>query len=398
MNIAILSKSDRNGGGASKVAQELQEQLTLLHHQVSHFTKDAITPPRTPLYGNYAKKVYNTLREVGFQELIPFELLNIYKKHKSEPFDIFHFHDLSTAISPLTLKKLAKNNLVIMSVHDCSIVTGGCIYPLECTQYLTACHNCPQRREWPFGKRVDLSSLFHKIKKSMLHNSNIHFITPSKWMADFIYNTGYIKKYPIIISNGVNTKKFQLLNKEIIREELQLPNNRFIILLSSANLNSIFKGVKYAIEVVQKLKKIKPFILLVGTHKKEVSQLLPNVDIYETGYISDDSTLNKYYAAADIFLNTTIADNQPLTLLEVMASGTPNIGFTTGGIPELISQGVNGLLVKRDETSLLAKLILQYYENDIFYTMGLNARKTVEKNHSLELFIQKHLEFYNKLL
>ena len=395
MKIAILSKSDSSGGGASRVAQELQEQLTLSKHQVSHFTKDATSSPRVPLYGNYAKKIYMLLREIGFQEFIPFELINIYKKHKNEQFDLFHFHDLSTAISPLTLKQLSKNNKVIMTIHDSSIVTGGCINPLKCTYYKTTCHSCPQKREWPFGKRVDMSSFFHSLKKYVLKNSNIRFITPSKWMADFVYDTGLISSYPTIIPNGVDTDKFIVYNKQEIRKKLNLPEKRFIILLSSSSLNSPFKGIKYALEVIKQIKGLDPFILLVGKKDKDISSLLKEFDTFETGYISDKKLLNQFYSCADIFLNTTIADNFPITVLEVMASGTTNVGFETGGIPEIVSHNIDGLL--ENDISTLCKLIQEYTYQNKWLPMGISARKKIENNFSLTLFMQRHLEFYHTI-
>ena len=393
MKIALLSKSDSSGGGASRVAQELQEQLSL-KHKVVHFTKDNCTFPRVPLYGNYAKKIYSTLREVGFQEFLPFELFNIYKEHKKEQFDLFHFHDLSTAISPLTLKILSKNHRVIMTIHDASLVTGGCIYTLGCSNYKRTCHSCPQKREWPFGKRVDMSSFFHALKKYLLKNSTIEFIAPSKWMADFVYETGLLHSYPTIIPNGVDTDKFILYNKQEIRTKLNLPQDKFIILLSSSSLNSPFKGIKYAIEIIQKLKVLNPFILLVGKENDTTAHLLKSFDTFTTGYISDTKLLNQFYSSADIFLNTTIADNLPLTVLEVMASGTPNIGFKTGGISEIVSHNIDGFL--QNDVEILIEFIKESTHKNQWFKMGKLARQKIESHFSLALFISRHLELYLK--
>ena len=64
---------------------------------------------------------------------------------------------------------------------------------------------------------------------------------------------------------------------------------------------------------------------------------------------------------ADIFLNTTIADNQPLSVLESMASGTPNVGFSTGGIPEVVETNSDGFLIDKDEVNLLSEKIISIF-------------------------------------
>lgn len=400
MKIAMLSKADSTGGGASKVATELTQMLRNNKIQVDHFTrshnKNSIT---IPLYTNFEKKIYHRLLDIGIQEYFPFERKVINRYDTLQNYDIFHFHDITSTISPLTLKYLSgKGRKIVWTIHDCSVVTGGCLYPLECQKYRTTCFNCPQIGSFGLGRNIDLTFIFHKLKKYVLKNSSIHFVAPSKWIADLVYETGYIQNYPTIIPNAVNTSIFKPIDKKDARSILNLDQNRFIILLSSANLQNKYKGLKYSFEVLHKLKEINPFVLIVGKETIDVSKELKSFDTLYTGFIEDEVLLNRYYASADIFLNTSIADNYPLAVLEAMASGTPNFGFATGGIPEIITQGIDGFLVENQNVANLAIAISQFYHSNKLFDMEEKARQTIEKNHSVSLFIEKHIELYKTLL
>ncbi|NOZ50195.1 MAG: glycosyltransferase family 4 protein [Chloroflexi bacterium] len=86
------------------------------------------------------------------------------------------------------------------------------------------------------------------------------------------------------------------------------------------------------------------------------------------------------YAEADIFLNTSAIDNLPLTLIEASASGLPIVSTDAGAIPDLISDGVNGLLAPVGDTRLLAQHIVQLL-NDPARAQQLSraARRNAER-------------------
>lgn len=399
MKIAMLSKSDRNGGGASRCAEDLTHGMRSMGHHVDHFGRSG-NNSMIPLYTNFEKKIYHRLRKVGIQEIIPFEKKVIKHYDALHQYDIFHFHDISSAISPLTLKWLSDiNRNVVWTIHDCSPVTGGCINPLDCNKFKSTCNHCPQLGQFPLASNFDFTKFFHMIKKYTLKKSKIHFIAPSKWMADFAYDTGHLSTYPTIISNGIDTNIFKCLNKNETRLLLDLPQNRFIILISSATLDNPFKGIKYAIETIYLLKNINPFILVVGSYNELIPQMLKGFDFHFTGYIDNKSTLNQYYSAADIFLNTTIADSQSITVLEAMASGTPNIGFGTGGIPETITHDVDGFLVQDFDLQSLSQQIQYTYNNPEYLNkMRIQARSKIVKNHSSSILLEKHSILYKSIL
>jgi glycosyltransferase involved in cell wall biosynthesis len=403
MKIAIVSKSNRFGGGASKVAEDLTTLLNENGHFAHHYRRDlanGYTKNSTSVYGKWekiAKKVYYKLKYLGFQEIIPFELFHLLDEIKKHNYDLIHFHDLSSAISPFTLMYLSNKLPVIWTMHDCSVFTGGCIYPMNCTKYKINCKNCFQKSSWPMGGKFDLAFLYLRIK-SKLHKKNIHLVSPSKWLANLSTHNTIIKKIPTIIPNGVDINIYKFLDKKISKENLNIPEKRLTILLTAHSIQDPRKGFDYAIKVINEINHLNPFLILVGNIDNMTKDLLTKIDYFSSGYIDNYTELNKLYSAADIFINCSLSDNLPLVVLETMASGTPTFGFTTGGIPEMIQQNINGYLVENKDTKFLAQKIEEIYLNKQLTIFSKNAREMAKNKFTHTIFLENHLEFYSSIL
>ncbi|MDF5731537.1 MAG: glycosyltransferase, partial [Rhizonema sp. PD38] len=147
MKVAIVSKSDRKGGGASRVAEDLAKWLNDAGHHTDHFIAFNFQEPlsfQRSLYGEglkikFCKKIHRATNKFGLRELLPAEYwFNLNKV--IDNYDIVHFHDLFTAISPLTLALASRRKPTFFTVHDCSPFTGGCLYPMGCEKFTSHCH------------------------------------------------------------------------------------------------------------------------------------------------------------------------------------------------------------------------------------------------------------------
>lgn len=74
------------------------------------------------------------------------------------------------------------------------------------------------------------------------------------------------------------------------------------------------------------------------------------------------ATLQRHYQECDVFISTTNYDNQPRSVLEAMASGLPVVSTNVGGVPDLIQEGVNGLLVPAGDAGAMADAVLTLLE------------------------------------
>ncbi|RZK11915.1 MAG: glycosyltransferase [Flavobacterium sp.] len=103
-----------------------------------------------------------------------------------------------------------------------------------------------------------------------------------------------------------------------------------------------------------------------------------NLDVIFTGKLSkkDWITLSEKY---NLFINTTHFDNTPVSVMEAMALGLPVISTNVGGIPFLIDDGIDGLLVEDGSVDQMVSAIERLcYDHALFQLITKNARTKVE--------------------
>ncbi|MEE3327581.1 MAG: glycosyltransferase, partial [Myxococcota bacterium] len=218
MRIAVMCKSDRFGGGASRVGEDLCRRLNQAGHE-SHLYLSFSTGERSaymrslystrPGFSRVARKVNHYSSLLGLPNLIPSELFYMRMNRRRFEYDLFHFHDLPTAISPFTPGSLVRQQPIVWTFHDCSGFTGGCIYPGDCVRYRSGCGQCPQMGSWPLEGYMDGTRILSRIKKRTLAQPQIKIVTPSQWMADLAVSSGMLSSQPRVIPNGVDTEIFK---------------------------------------------------------------------------------------------------------------------------------------------------------------------------------------------
>jgi len=70
-----------------------------------------------------------------------------------------------------------------------------------------------------------------------------------------------------------------------------------------------------------------------------------------------------YYDQSDFMLNASNIDNMPMSILEAFSSGIPVISTEAGGIPYIIRDGENGMLVSLDDDQAMAEKAIYLLEN-----------------------------------
>jgi glycosyltransferase involved in cell wall biosynthesis len=406
LRIAQLSKADRGGGGASRVAEELAVALYKAGHDVTHYASRAqnFNGFCRPLYGQNClmrtaiRKANTLLRLTGLAEITPFELLPLKISNISR-FDLLHFHDLSSAISPFTLFWLSRRQPVVWTLHDCSPFTGGCLYPMDCMRYKDSCGSCPQIGTWPLDSIFDGTRVMHAIKR-MLHASNrVQCIAPSEWMARMAFESGKFLAEPLVLTNGVDTDVYAPVADRIAkRRSLGLPDDGPMLLISAGHLRDPRKGVNVALDAIRAISEFKPWVLLMGATTKQDECLFDGLKWIATGYVSDPDLAASYYACVDYFLFCSLADNQPLAVLESLSCGTPVIGFANGGISELVPNNQCGCLVPTNDIDSLVKTLRLALRGEIGHHWRIQARKRIVENHSMQIHLQAHLYLYESLV
>ena len=91
------------------------------------------------------------------------------------------------------------------------------------------------------------------------------------------------------------------------------------------------------------------------------------------------SDVPSWLAAGDIFLNTTTIDNAPVSVIEAMAIGLPVVTTDVGGIPYLVENGRNAILVPPRDAKAMARAVIRLLDDPLLAkSISRNARAKAE--------------------
>src|SRR6056297_1188279 len=120
-------------------------------------------------------------------------------------------------------------------------------------------------------------------------------------------------------------------------------------------------------------------------------------NIIQLGYLLEREKIAKAYNGADLFAITSLQDNLPNTVNESLASGTPIVGFKTGGIKEQVTKDC-GILVEKKDVKSLSREINNLLKDDLKRNnFSKNCRKRAIEKYLVKDFKNNYLSLYRKL-
>jgi L-malate glycosyltransferase len=179
-------------------------------------------------------------------------------------------------------------------------------------------------------------------------------VVPSGYLRDIFARHGYRVR---VIRNVVETGRFRYRDRTPLRPRL----------LSARNLESHYR-VDNTLRAFAILKRRYPeATLVVAGYGSEEARLRRLADRLGAGGIQfagrvEPPAVPALYDRADIFVNSSIIDNQPVSILEAFASGLPVVSTGTGDIAAMLRQGETGLLVPPDSPEEMARAVAALLE------------------------------------
>lgn len=314
--------------------------------------------------------------------------------------DIINLHWICEGFLNIeTITKLRKP--IVWTLHDMWAFTGGCHYSHQCDRYKQGCENCPQM---PPKYDIDLSRWVWGRKAKAWNNLNGTIVTPSRWLAKCAASSSLLKNWRIeVIPNGLNTKVFKPYDKIFIRNKLNLPQDKHLILFGAEKSTSdVRKGFELLKSALLDLSKTdwqnKCELVVFGAAKSYDS---PNLGFktHYLGQLNDETTIAQVYAAADVFVAPSLQDNLPNTVMESLACGTPCVAFDIGGMPDMIEHQKNGYLAKPFELEDLNIGITWVLQNEErFQKLSSYSRQKVEQEFTQTIQAKNYFNLYNDIL
>lgn len=311
--------------------------------------------------------------------------------------DIAHIHGIYHQISPSILPAFKKNEIpTVMTLHDYKLICPNYKFYTnnqvceKCnrTKYFQAIINKCVKGSYVASFICCVEMYIHRFFKIYEKNIDI-FICPSKWLRGKMIEYGLPAAKLIYIPNFVNLDTYKP----------SYGSDNYIIYFGRI---AVEKGLQTLIKAMKYIKNTRLVIVGEGPVEEELRKYCEqnNIDNCDfVGYKTGTELIEMIRNSKFVILPSVIYENSPMSIFEAFASGKPVIGSNIGGIPELIDDGVNGLLFEpKNVNDLVEKIEFLLEKPKIVLRMGKNARKKVEEEYNTEIHYERIKEVYESLL
>jgi glycosyltransferase involved in cell wall biosynthesis len=320
--------------------------------------------------------------------------------------DLLQLHNLhGRYFNYQLLPRISLAKPVVWTLHDMWAFTGHCAYAFDCSRWKNGCHACPLLKKAqrhlvePGPTRLDRTRSIWRQKRRLYEQSNLHIITPSYWLGAQVKDSILAQAAAVeVIPNGVDLDVFRPVDRRTVRTKLGLPLDAKVILFVAEKLSNRRKGFAALLRALEHLPDSEGLLLLtIGT--VESRGLLGRFRCKELGRVNDEGLLGLAYSAADLFVLPTLADNQPLVLIESLACGTPIVSFNVGGVPEMVRHLETGFLAESKDAEHLAHGIsVLLHDDELRARMRRRCRDVAVAEYGLELQVERYLALYRRAI
>ena len=263
-----------------------------------------------------------------------------------------------------------------------------------------------ERQTTPALERKCDLNLWTWQRKKRCWRQPMTLICPSQWMADCVQRSALMRDWPChVIPNPLNLQQWTPVEPRLARRLLDLPLEGPLVLFGAmGGTADLRKGSDLLEQALVSLAECsegqprQPQLVIFGQATSALQQSL-GLPVHCLGHLYDSVSLCLAYSAADVMVVTSRLDNLPNTATEAMACGTPVVAFRTGGLPEIVNDGISGWLADAFEPEDLAKCIAAVIANpDKQRAMAHKARQQAEARWHPKGIAARYAEVYDEAL
>lgn len=368
MKILIVNKFLYPNGGSETYIFNLGKELERQGHEVQYFGMEH----EGRIVGNHVNAYTEVMDFHGGSKLskLTYPLKTINNKDAAKKIrevlddfwpDVVHLNNFSYQLTPSIIEETV--NWRNDTGHLCRIVFTAHDYNLICPNHQlhnpNTHENCEKCLGGHFincskGKCIHGSrakSLIGSLEaeywnKKGTYNYIDKIICPSEFLKQKFDTNPIFKPKTIAIHNFIDKVEW----KDVEKKDYVLYFGRF----------SEEKGTRVLIDAARKLPDI-PFIFAGKGPLEDEIKAVPNIT--DVGFKSGEELDTLVREARFSICPSTVYENCPFSVMESQQRGTPVVGSRMGGIPELITDNVDGNLVNAEDPNALANMIKALWNN-----------------------------------
>jgi glycosyltransferase involved in cell wall biosynthesis len=309
--------------------------------------------------------------------------------------DIVHVHNLYPFISPAILPVIKKMGYpIVMTVHNYRLLCPGGLF----FNKGAICEKCT-------GSVKELNCIVNNCEGSLFKSTG--YALRNFWAR---INHYYIQNVDVflclnefqkskLVANSFSSVKCDVLsnfyNRKIEDVEYNISDRNYV---AFAGRISPEKGISLLLDSAKNLPHI-DFQLAGGIRNGYANELeIPN-NVTFRGLLAHEELSHFYQNALFLVLSSIAYEGFPMVFPEAMAHKLPIIAPNMAGYPEVVEEGINGLLFETGNASSLANAIKKLWNNkDMSKKMGENGFKKMQKKYNAEVYYKQLENNYNKVL
>jgi L-malate glycosyltransferase len=203
-----------------------------------------------------------------------------------------------------------------------------------------------------------------------------------------------------VIYNFVNCDKYKPLSQHPLRKCFAPNNEKILIHVSN------FRPVKRPTDVIEifshVIKRIPAVLLMVGDgpERGNTERLAKSCGIENRVYfMGKQENIEEFIGISDLLLLPSETESFGLVALEAMSCEVPVVASKVGGLPEVVTDGLDGYLLEKGDVEGMAQRALFILGDDSRRNiMGKSARETAHTRFCSTKIIPAYEMFYNKIL
>ena len=221
--------------------------------------------------------------------------------------------------------------------------------------------------------------------------------TVSEWLRRETQRLLEVER-PIDVIHNFFAPRTPARSREAVRQELGLEGEAMVLHLS--NLRPL-KRIDLLLEAMARVRPRRSFklVILAGADFSPYAGKVRDLGLEDRVIVRERvGGVEDYLQAADLGLYTSDTESFCLSILEGMFFGCPSVATRAGGIPEVVDDGVTGLLVPFGDLGALTQAVERLIKDPALRTaMGQAARVRAHERFAADIIVPKYIELYRRI-